>query len=135
MSFSNDTETAVLAYIANGTAPAWAGNANFWFAAYSADPGDAGTAITSEIVYGSYARVLAVRATGLSVSGNLMTNVSAIQFPISSVAGPDITHLALVTTASGAGTIIGRYTLSSSLPTAIGVQPQFPAGEIDFTLD
>lgn len=135
MSFSNTTETNILAYVANATAPSWAGNANFWFAAHSADPGEAGTAVTSEQTYGSYARVLVVRSSGLIVSGNSMSNVGLIQFPISTVLGPDITHLTLVTTASGAGQIIGRYTLSSVLPTAVGVQPQFPASSLVFTLD
>lgn len=135
MSFSNSTETDVLAYIANATAAPWAGNANFWLAAYTADPGEAGTAITSEAAYGSYARVSIVRATGLSVVGNQFANVNLLQFPISTVAGSNLTHLALVTTASGAGQIIGRYTMTSPIPTAIGVQPQFPASSIVFTLD
>lgn len=134
MSFSDSTETALLQYIANGTAASWAGNANFWFAAHTADPGEAGTAVTSEAAYGSYSRVQVVRATELSAAGNSMTNDILLQFPTSTVAGSDITHLSLVTTASGAGTIIARYTLTSPLPTSIGVQPQFPAASIVLTL-
>ncbi len=135
MSFSNATETDILAWIANNTVPGWAANANFWIAAYSADPGEAGTAPTNEIAYGSYARVAVVRATDLSVTGNAMTNDNLIQFPISSSAGSNITHLAIVTTASGAGQVLGRFTLSAALPTSIGVQPQFPASSLSFTLD
>lgn len=135
MSFSNATETDVLAYIANATAPAWAANANFWIAAHTADPGEAGTAVTSEAAYGSYARVQVVRATELTVSGNAFRNAALVQFPQSTFGGSDITHLSLVTTASGAGQVIGRFTVGSPLPTSIGVQPQFAANQITFTLD
>jgi hypothetical protein len=135
MSFSNTTETNILAYVANATVPSWAGNANFWFAAHFADPGEAGTAITSEQTYGSYARIPVVRATGLAVAGNAMSNVNLIQFPISTTLGPDITHLSLVTTASGAGQIIGRYVMASPIPTAVNVQPLFPPSSLVYTLD
>lgn len=134
MSFGNTAETEILTYIYLGTDVSWDGNANLWFSAHTADPGEAGTAVTSEAAYGSYARVQTVRATGLSISGDTVRNAALVQFPISTVAGENITHLALVTSASGAGTIIGRYTLTSALPTAIGVQPQFPANTIAFTL-
>jgi hypothetical protein len=135
MSFSDNTETQILQYVANGTSATWSANANFWLAAHTADPGDAGTAVTSEAAYGSYTRVPFVRATDLSVTGNEMVNDILAQFPISTLGGGDITHLSLVTTASGAGIIIGRYTLTSPLPTAIGVQPQFPIASIVFTLN
>lgn len=57
MSLGNTTETEILNYIFDSTAPAWAANANFWIALHTADPGEAGTAITSEASYTSYARL------------------------------------------------------------------------------
>lgn len=134
MSFSNATETDILNYV-KGTAPSWAGDATWYWAAYTANPGEAGTATTSEAAYGSYARVSVTRATGLTVSGNTLSNAAQVQFPTSTVAGSDITHVALVTTSSGAGQIIGRMTLTSAIPTAIGIQPQFAIGAITLTLD
>lgn len=135
MSFSNDAETDVLNYAFRGVVPSWGAQANYWFAAHTADPGEAGTAVTSEAAYGSYARVLVVRSSGLSVSGNTVSNVALVQFPQSTVAGSAITHISIVDTASGAGKIIGRMTLASSIPTSIGIQPQAIAGALTFTLD
>jgi hypothetical protein len=42
---------------------------------------------------------------------------------------------ALVTSSSGAGTIIVRAALSSSIPVSTGIQPQFAANALTFTLD
>lgn len=135
MSFSNDTETELLTYIFDTTAPAWAGNASFWVALHTADPGEAGTAVTSEAAYGSYARVSVSRTTGFTITGNQVENAAQVQFPQSSSAGSDVTHWSVVTTASGAGQIIMRGALSSAVPTAIGIQPQFAAGALTATLN
>ena len=70
MSFSNTAETAVLNQIFVGTALPWNANTDLWLALYTADPGEAGTAITTEAAYGSYARVAVARATDFTVSGN-----------------------------------------------------------------
>lgn len=135
MSFSNDTETELLTYIFDTTAPAWAGNANFWVALHTADPGEAGTAVTSEAAYGSYARVSVSRTTGFTITGNQVSNAAQVQFPQSSSAGSDVTHWSVVTTSSGAGQIIMRGALSSAVPTSIGIQPQFAAGALSATLN
>lgn len=134
MSFSNTVETDILNYI-KATAPSWAGDVTWYWCAHTADPGEAGTATTSEAAYTSYARVACTRSSGLSVSGNTLSNAVLVQFPASTGAGSNITHVSLVTTASGAGTIIGRMALSSSLPTTVGVQPQFAINAITLTLD
>jgi hypothetical protein len=135
MSLGNTTETEILNYIFDSAAPAWAANGSFYVALHTADPGEAGTATTSESGYGSYARVAVSRTTGFTVSGNSVENAALVQFPISTVAGADCTHWSLVTTSSGAGQIIIRGALSSSLPTAIGIQPQFAAGDLTATVD
>ena len=135
MSFSNATETEVLAYIFDSAAAAWAGNANFWIALHTADPGEAGTATTSEVAYTSYARVAVSRTTGFTVSGNSVENAALIQFPQSGGSGTDCTHFSVVTTSSGAGQIIVRGALSATLPTGSGIQPQFAAGDLTATLD
>lgn len=135
MSFSNATETEVLAYIFDSAAAAWAGNANFWVALHTADPGEAGTATTSEVAYTNYARVAVSRTTGFTVSGNSVENAALIQFPQSGGSGTDCTHFSVVTTSSGAGQIIIRGALSATLPTGSGIQPQFAAGALTATLD
>ena len=135
MSFSNATETEVLSYIFDSAAAAWEANANFWVALHTADPGEAGTATTSEVAYTSYARVAVSRTTGFTVSGNSVENAALIQFPQSGGSGTDCTHFSVVTTSSGAGQIIIRGALSATLPTGSGIQPQFAAGDLTATLD
>lgn len=135
MSLGNTTETDVLNYIFDSAAPAWAANANFWVALHTADPGEAGTATTSEAAYGSYARVAVSRTTGFTVAGNQVQNAALVQFPQSTSSGSDVTHFSIVTTASGAGQIILRGALSSALPTSTGIQPQFAAGALTATVE
>lgn len=135
MSFGNATETAVLDYIFDSNAPSWAANANFWVALHTADPGEAGTATTSEAAYPSYARVAVSRTTGFTIAGNQVSNAAQIQFPASTGAGSPVTHFSIVDTASGAGNIIIRGALLSSLPTTSGITPLFAAGNLVGTLD
>lgn len=135
MSLGNTTETEILNFIFDSANPAWVGNANFWVALHTADPSETGTATTSEAAYGSYARVAVSRTTGFTVTGNQVENAALVQFPQSSSAGSDVTHFSIVTTASGAGQIILRGALSSSLPTSTGIQPQFAAGALTATVD
>lgn len=134
MSFSNVTEEAVLSYIFDSATPSWAGNASFWVALHTADPGEDGTAITSEAAYASYARVAVSRTTGFTVTGDTVENSALLQFPQCSGAGATLTHFSVVTTASGAGDVILRGALSSSLVVGTGVQPQFAAGGLTATL-
>jgi hypothetical protein len=135
MSFSNTAETAVLNQVFVGTALAWNANTDLWIALHTADPGEAGTAVTSESAYGSYARVTLTRATDFTVTGNQVSNANLEQFPQCSSGSETITHASIVTTASGAGTIIARAALTSSIVVSTGVQPQFAANALTFTLD
>ena len=136
MSFSNTAETAVLNQVFVGTALPWNANTDLWIALHTADPGETGTAITSEAAYPSYARVTLTRASDFAVSGNQVSNANLEQFPQASGATTEvITYASIVTSASGAGTIIARAALSSSITMANGVQPQFAANALSFTLD
>ena len=49
------------------------------------------------------------------------------------VTGATLTHVAIGTAASGAGTVLYAGALSSSLAVANGIQPQFAAGALDMT--
>lgn len=135
MSFSNSAETSVLNQVFVGTALPWNSNTDLWLALYTADPGEAGTAITNEATYGGYARAVLTRASDFTVSGNQVSNANLEQFAICTSGSNVITHAAIVTSASGAGTIIARAALSSSITVSTGVQPQFAAGALSFTLD
>jgi hypothetical protein len=135
VSFSNTAETAVLNQVFVGTALAWNGNTDLWLALHTADPGEAGTAVTSEATYTSYARVAVTRATDFTVSGNSVSNANLEQFPQCTGGSETITYASIVTTSSGAGTIIVRAALTSSIPVSTGIQPQFAANALSFTLD
>lgn len=135
MSFSDSSETAVLNQIFKATALPWNGNTNLWLALYTTDPGEAGTAITNEIAYTSYARVAMTRSTDFTVSGAQVSNAILSQFPQCSGGTATATHAAIVTSSSGAGSIIVSGALSASVPISTGIQPQFAINALTFTLD
>ena len=135
MSFSNSAETSVLEQIFEGTALPWNANSDLYIALYTADPGEAGTAITNEATYGAYARIALSRATDFLVSGNQVSNANLEQFIACSSGSNIITYAAIVTTSAGAGTIIVRAALNSAITVSTGVQPQFSANALVFTLD
>lgn len=138
MSFSNTAETAALTYIFTGTAVPWAANTDLWLAMYTDDPGEAGSAVTNEVSTGawpSYVRVAVTRATELTVTGDTVTINVLKQFP-RCIGGtsPTCKFASLVTTASGAGTIIGRYDFVDDVVVGPNVRPNFEAGDLTFTL-
>jgi hypothetical protein len=135
MSFSNAAETAILNQIFVGTALPWDGNTNLWIALHTADPGEAGTAVTSEASYGGYARIVLTRATDFTVSGNQISNANLEQFAQCTSGSNTITHASIVDSASGAGNIIIKAPLNTSIPVSTGIQPQFAANALVFTLD
>lgn len=135
MSFSDAAETAVLDQVFKGTALPWNANSNLWIALHTADPTESGTAVSSEATYGGYARIALARATDFTISGNQVSNAALEQFPACTSGSNTITHASIVTTASGAGTIIAKAPLASSIVVSTGVQPQFAANALSFTLD
>lgn len=135
MSFSNAAETAVLNQIFKGTTLPWDANTDLWLALHTADPGEAGTAITSEATYTGYARVPLTRASDITVSGATITNTNLEQFPVCTAGSSTCTYVSIVDTASGAGNIIVSGALNSSVSVASGIQPQFSASALVFTLD
>lgn len=135
MSFSNAAETAINNYIFVGTNVSWDANTDLWIALYTADPTEAGSH-ADEATYGSYARVVLTRATDFTVSGATVENANLEQFPTCTSGSNTLTHAAIVTSGTiGAGTIICKGALNSSVAVATGIQPQFAAGALVFTLD
>jgi hypothetical protein len=131
MSKSNTTENDTLDAILRGVDPAWRSGASRYIALYTADPGEAGTAVTSETTYTSYARVLVTASSGFTAaSGGSSSNTGLIQFPISTGSTQTVTHVAIVTTASGAGQILYSGALNSSQQIQSGGQPQFAIGAL-----
>jgi hypothetical protein len=134
MSFSNTAETSVIEQIFKGVALPWNANTKLWLALFTADPGEAGS-IASEATYTGSARAEVDRATGFTSSGDTISNTLLAQFPLNTAGTNVITHAAIVTTVSGATTVIASNAIGSPNTVQPGGQPQFPALSLSFTLD
>lgn len=149
MSISDTTETAILALIYNATA--WANYADnaasspqtqIGNALHTADPGDAGTASTSEITYTSYTRVNVARTTGgWTVSGTSPTQVvpvAAIAFPAGTGGAGTATFWSTsksnASPPTGAQAILFSGTVTPNIVTGSGVTPQLSTAST-ITLD
>jgi hypothetical protein len=136
MSFGNQTETDLCLLIFNDTTLSWDANTDLYVSLHTADPGEAGNQTTSEASYTSYARVAVARSgSGWTVSGNAVSNTALVQFPQCTGSSNTITHVAIGTALSSTGQIIAKGALSSSLSVSSGIQPQFAASDLSFSLD
>lgn len=146
MSASNSFETALLALVFNNSNFANVGDStglrgstaagSFYIALYTADPGEAGTAVTNEAAYTNYARVAVARsAAGFTVSGNTVSNAAQVAFPTCGTTGATVTHFGIVETASGAGALHFSGALGSSVAISNGITPSFNAGQLTVTAD
>lgn len=144
MSASNSFETAVLTLYFNNSNHANVGDAtgvrgsttagSFYISLHTADPGETGTAVTSEATYTNYARVAVARSgAGFTVSGNSVSNAALVTFPACGASGNTITHFGIVETSSGAGAL--HFSGTCSLSVSSGITPQFAIGALTVTAD
>jgi len=138
MSKSDTFENSLLLLLFNNTAVANIGDAgglratvtpgSLYWALHTADPGEAGSAVTSETAYTGYARVAKARASGaggFTVTANSVSPFENIDFgECSAAAGGPITHFSVVNTASGAGIILYSGTMTPNVTMAVGVIPR-----------
>jgi len=136
------TCNSILALIFNATA--WADIAqndgsgpltDLYLSLHTATPGVGNNQTTNETAYTNYVRIAVERTTsGWDVPASGATaNAALVQFAQCGVTGATITHVAIGTAASGAGTVLYAGALSSSLAVANGIQPQFAAGALTVT--
>lgn len=146
MSKSNTFENDLLQLIFNNVDIADIGDAgglqnsatagSLYIALHTADPGEAGTAATSEATYTNYARVAVARTVGgWTVSGNSATNAAQITFPQCGASGNTITHVSITTASSGTSKILYSGALNSSLAVALNITPLFAASGLTVTED
>lgn len=136
MSKGNQTETDLVAKIFNNTAIPWDAITNIFVSLHTADPGEAGTQLTSEATFTGYARVSVARtAGGWTVSAGAATNAALVQFPQCTAGSSTITYVCVGTLTSGAGQILYSGALSSSLSISAGIQAQFNIGALAITED
>ena len=136
MSKSNTFENDLLLLIFNNTAIADIGDVgglratatagSLYWAFHTADPGEAGSAITSEAAYTGYARVAAARSgAGFTVTGNSVSPSSNVDFgECTASAGSPLTHFSVVNTSSGAGKILYSGVATPNITMAVGVIPR-----------
>lgn len=104
---------------------------SLYFSLHTADPGDAGTQVTSEIAYTGYARVAVARSSGgFTVTANAVALAANVTFPAGTGGSGTATHWGVGLAASGAGNLLYSGTLTPNIVTGNGVTPQILAGQI-----
>lgn len=136
MSKSNTFENDLMLLLFNNTAIADIGDAgglratvsagSLYWALYTADPGEAGTAITNETAYTGYLRAAAARSgAGFTVTANSVSPPANVDFAECTASpGGALTHFGIVNTSSGAGKLLYRGTLTPNITMAVGVIPR-----------
>lgn len=109
---------------------------SLYIALHSADPGEGGSQTTSELSYGSYARVAVARnGSGWNVSSGVASNASAITFPTVSSGSGSAAYFSVGTASSGAGTILYSAAVSASHTYVVGEYPYFAANGLQIGED
>jgi len=136
MSKSNTFENDLMLLLFNNTAITDIGDAgglratvsagSLYWSLHTADPGEAGTAITNETAYTGYARVAAARSgSGFTVTANSVSPPSNVDFgECTASPGAALTHFGIVNTSSGAGKLLYSGTLTPNITMAVGVIPR-----------
>ena len=136
MSKSNTFENDLMLLLFNNTAIADIGDVaglratstagTYWVSLHTADPGEAGTAVTSETAYTDYVRVSVARSgAGFVVTANSVSPAANVDFAeCGATPGAAITHFGIVNTASGAGKLLYRGTVTPNITMATGVIPR-----------
>lgn len=136
---STATCNSLLALIFNATAFAnIADNAasspatNLYLSLHTSTPGVGGAQTTNETSYTNYVRIAVARTTGgwTVPSAGATSNAALAQFAQCGVTGATITHVAIGTASSGAGTVLYAGALNASLAVANLIQPQFAIGAL-----
>ena len=108
----------------------------FFISLHTADPGEAGDQTTSEASYTSYARVSVARTSaGWTRAVSTISNAALVQFPQCTGGTNTLTNFGIGTASSGAGNLLLKGALTSSLSVSNGIQPQFAAGALTATVD
>jgi hypothetical protein len=108
----------------------------FFISLHTADPGEGGDQTTSEANYTSYARVSVARTSaGWVRAVSTISNAALVQFPQCTGGTNTLTNFGIGTASSGAGNLLLKGALTSSLSVSNGIQPQFAAGALTATVD
>jgi len=134
MSLSTTAETALAAYIFEGTTPWWDSATDFDIHLHTADPGEAGATTASEATYTSYAVINVARSgSAWTTSGNTVTNDSLLQAPQCTGGSNTLTHWSIST--DGDTRIIVSGEITTPLNVSTGITPQFAASDLGVVFD
>lgn len=133
MSADNTLEVDVLAAVAKGTDPAWRAAATAYLALFTADPTETGS-LTNECADSTYARLAVTRATFWTGS-NPLSNAAQALWPTLSDTRANLTHWALVSSASGATSYMLSGALTNLIPNLPGITPLAGAGTLLLNAD
>jgi len=137
MSKGNNFETDLLALIFNATAiPDLAENdtttpaTTLTVALHTADPGEAGTQLTSEIAYTGYARIAVARTSaGWTVAAGSVSPAAAITFSeMTGSAGGTVTHFSVGT--GVADKLLYSGTVTPNIVVSTGVTPELTTATV-----
>jgi hypothetical protein len=140
MSKSNVFENELLAHIFNNADIALLGDAaglqnsaaagSLYAVFHTADPGEAGTAVTNELAYDEYTRIPIERTpAGFTVTGSTVATTAHNDFPeMVAGAGGTVTHFSLVKEPTGPATILYSGPVDPDIIVAAGVTPRLKAG-------
>jgi hypothetical protein len=144
MSFNQTAARDILRLILNATA--WANVAdnaasgpftNLYVSLHTADVGETGAQTANEASYTGYARIPAARTSGgWTITNDAFVNAAEILFGTCTAGPQTITHFAVGTASSGAGTVLlkGALAASLSVTAAPAITPRFAAGALSGTL-
>jgi len=146
MSKGNTFENDMLLLFFNNTNIANVGDAtgvrgsaapgSLYVSLHTADPGEAGDQTTNETAYTSYARVAVARSgVGWTVSTNQAQNAAEIAFPQSTGGSSTITTFPVGMSLAGAGKVLYKGALTSSLSVSNGITPSFAINQLTVTED
>lgn len=109
---------------------------SFYISLHTSDPGEAGNQSTNEASYTGYARIAIARtAGGWTRSVSTISNTALAQFAQCTGGSATVTHFGIGTDSAGAGNLLLKGALTSSLAISSGIQPQFAAGALTATVD
>lgn len=109
---------------------------SLYFSAHTADPGEAGTQLTSEIAYTGYTRIGIIRSgAGFTVTGNTAQPVADVNFPVATAGTGTVTHFGVGTAASGAGKLLYTGPVTPNIGVSASVTPQLAASGTTITED
>ena len=126
----------VLSALLNNVSLPGAYGSNLYISLHTGDPGTTGDQTVNECAYTSYARVAVARdntGAGFTTSGGTRSNSAEITFPTCTGGAETATYVSIGTASSGAGRVLYKGALSSSLAISNNITPRFIAAALQVT--